>query len=157
MSTFPGSNSKPILEQVRDSDRDHLLAWVSVQCLALRDANLENSEAETLSGVLLECDYDSFRKEVVLDVGTAKGLDIPVRRIKSEGLKSKFHLPRICVLLCSCRYPLYAGFSGDNSAKSKALLLLRITYQKAKTTLGDRTQATLLGLSRPSGTSDKKF
>jgi hypothetical protein len=96
MSTFPESNSKPTLEQVQAFDRDHLLAWVTVQCLTLRDDNLEKFRTANIVGsVFLECDYDSFRKEVGLDFGTAKALDILVKRIKgskNEGLKSKFHL-----------------------------------------------------------------
>lgn len=35
-----------------------------------------------------------LRKEVRLDIGTAKVLDILVERIKNEGLKSKFHFLR---------------------------------------------------------------
>ena len=95
MSTLPGSNWEPTPEQVHALDSDQLLARLSTQCLTLRGNNLENFRSANIVGsVFLECDYDSFRKGVGLDFGTAKALDVLVRRIKNKGLKSKFHLLR---------------------------------------------------------------
>ncbi|KAA8910762.1 hypothetical protein FN846DRAFT_888157 [Sphaerosporella brunnea] len=90
-STFSKSNSKPTREQVQAFDRDRLLAWVTVQRLTSWDDNLEKFRTANIDGsVFLECDYDFFRKEVGLDIGIAKALDILVKRIKgskNEGLK----------------------------------------------------------------------
>ena len=71
------------------------MTWLSTHGVALRDDNLEKFRKGGIVGrIFLECNYDIFRKEVRLDFGIAMDLDILVKRIRSEGLKSKFHLRR---------------------------------------------------------------